>query len=169
MRKHHIQIVFSLDQPDSLLSFRQVRDSSRPNWKPPTAIQGRADNCDSRIEGSAIARKYCHSERHISSQRASPTARLQGSGGQLPRNALAVTVKLLVKSRLPDTRYLVWIDRNLNSTLQDRHRTHAATLRVGKAQKSLHCRPLATHGRAAGPRAVQGCGRRLDRNDTQQQ
>src|SRR3989442_2214174 len=91
---------FSLDQPDSLLSFRQVRDSSRPNWKPPTAIQGRADNCDSRIEGSAIARKYCHSERDISPQRASPTARLQGYGGQLPRNALAVTVKLLMKSRL---------------------------------------------------------------------
>jgi hypothetical protein len=45
------------------------------------AVQGRTENCDSRIEGSAIALKYCCGGRHNSSQRASLTARLQGSGG----------------------------------------------------------------------------------------
>jgi len=55
------------------------------------------------------------------------------------------------------------------STLQDRHRTHAATLRVGKAQKRLHCRPLATMVERRGFEAFKGVGRRLDRNDTQQQ
>src|SRR5437899_2170299 len=80
-----------------------------------------------------------------------------------------VSKRVSLCSRLLDTRYLVWIDRNLISTLQDRHRTHGATRRIGKAQKRLPCRPLATHGRAAGPPAVQGCGRRLDRNDAQQQ
>jgi len=52
------------------------------------------------------------------------------------KSALA-SKRVSLCSRLPDTRYLVWIDRNLISTLQDRHGTHAATLRVGKHRKGF--------------------------------